>query len=813
MNIGQFMIRRVDLRTCDKTAETRSSRRGTWSASSVLLHTLSILAAILMATVAVASPLTADQGGGGQRLTNGQVTVQFQAADGRVIARFAGIEQSIVWGGPVYRGRSAVVADVTVSGFQGKALRIVRADGDVDEFVVLADVPLLCLRRELCNRGQSPRTIHQLHFEPFRADVSRSLDQMTTLGCDGLTPADEKRLSYTFLATAQRDARNGLVAGWVTHRRGSGLVGSHPESDRLVVEAVCQYGNLRLAPSQSTHGEILAVGRCANALDGLESLAKLIGRLHHIRLPPIPNGYCTWYSKPHGGAADAKAIARLADFARDELAGYGFDTIQIDDRWQAGKRPKSHSGPNADFTRHNPKGPYPDGMQASAETLHRHGIRAGIWLLPFAWYPEIPPLKEHSDWFVHKQDGSIYYVSWAGWCLDMTQPAAREFLRHAIQRITAQWGYKYLKLDGLWSGMAVKTRYPKPDVGPDNLGDAVFHDPRMTNVEAYRAGLKTVRKAAGKDVYLLGCNIAQNMRTLGASFGLLDGMRVGRDIGTDWSKIIPCVNMGSRLYWLHNRVWHNDPDCLMLREPLTLDMARAWSSWIALSGQLNMVSEWLPGLPAERLDIYKRSIPNTGLCGRPLDLFEHRTASVWHLHSDRDGSRRDVIGLFNWNQESPQTLTVDPPLANLPADQPLVGFDYWQNRFLPVFRGSLKVAVPEAACRILAIRPAAQYPQVVSTSRHITQGIVDLADEQWDVDRGVLSGTSRVVAGEPYELRVALPNGTKTWRVGKTSVSPPDRQAGVTIGWKQTGPHLRVTVSSPTTRAVDWSLDFLKIPL
>jgi hypothetical protein len=33
---------------------------------------------------------------------------------------------------------------------------------------------------------------------------------------------------------------------------------------------------------------------------------------------------------------------------------------------------------------------------------------------------------------------------------------------------------------------------------------------------------------------------------------------------------------------------------------------------------------------------------------------------------------------------------------------------------------------------VLALRPVVDHPQVVGTSRHITQGIVDLSDEKWD---------------------------------------------------------------------------------
>ena len=59
----------------------------------------------------------------------------------------------------------------------------------------------------------------------------------------------------------------------------------------------------------------------------------------------------------------------------------------------------------------------------------------------------------------------------------------------------------------------------------------MLHDPDKTNIEAFRSGLKLVREAAGKDVFLLGCCASQNMRSYGGAFGLVDAMRVGPDNG------------------------------------------------------------------------------------------------------------------------------------------------------------------------------------------------------------------------------------------------------------------------------------------
>ncbi|GAF97575.1 unnamed protein product, partial [marine sediment metagenome] len=289
---------------------------------------------------------------------------------------------------------------------------------------------------------------------------------------------------------------------------------------------------------------------------------------------------------------------------------YGFDFLQIDDGWQIGRR---------DFTTHavdrpyaskprfpeepsREKGPYSRGMKPTAEAINRHGFAAGIWITPFGWDHKRPVFADHGDWFVKREDGSVYAVSWGGDCLDMSHPKARKFLHGVIDRIANDWGYKFFKLDALWAGVAAKQLYPNPQYRPDNLGNAVFHDPQVTNIEAFRKGLKVVREAAGDDTYLLGCTAAQNMRTLGGSIGLVDSIRVGVDSGKKWEGIVANVKVSSSIYYLHGRVWHNDADVLYLDKHFTLDQVRAWASWLAITGNLYMVSNWLPDVPAERID-------------------------------------------------------------------------------------------------------------------------------------------------------------------------------------------------------------------
>jgi hypothetical protein len=307
----------------------------------------------------------------------------------------------------------------------------------------------------------------------------------------------------------------------------------------------------------------------------------------------------------------------------------------------------------------------------------------------------------------------------------------------------------------------------------DQIGNAVLHDPDKTNTEMYRDGLKLVRDAAGPDAFFLSCNTPQNMRVYGGSFGLLDAMRIGPDNGTGWTALIRGPRYGTRNYFLNGRVWYNDPDPLYVRTALPLNRARLISSWVTISGQLSVSSEAFAALPAERVDLLKRTMPSHGLPARPVDLFERDMPRIWTVNGS---DSRLVVGLFNWEQEDRE---IDYPLERLGLKSGVeyAAFAYWTNKLIEPLRDRLRFHLPASSSAVIALRAVSNHPQVIGTSRHIMQGLIDLTNEQWR--DGELSGVSKVVAGDPYELRI-LPSATE--------------------------PVLRVKLDSSVTREIPWKI-------
>ena len=539
--------------------------------------------------------------------------------------------------------------------------------------------------------------------------------------------------------------------------------------------------------------ESFAIGYFDDVREGFEAWADVVAKSNNIKLPPQPSGYCTWY---HARASDEQAMVKQTEIAAKELKPYGFDFLQIDDGWQDGN---SKNGPRKNFTRVRANGPYPSGMKQTAAMIKSHGLTPGIWFMPFAGTFNDPWFKDHQDWFVKRADGSPYDTAWGGTCMDMTNPDARKYLHDYVHQITHDWGYRYLKMDGLSTGAAVTPQYVNLAYKDDHMGDAVFHDPSKTNIEAFRSGLKLVREAAGPDVFLLGCCTPQNMRSYGGAMGLVDAMRVGPDnSGHNWQSVLTGPRVASRHYHLNGRIWYNDPDAVYVRNSLTLDQARANASWVSITGQLFVVSDDFSKLSPDRMDVLKRVMPAHGRPARPVDLLEEDMPRIWHVTDTRGPVRRDVVALFNWDGKA--TWNADYPLdrLGLPEAKSYVAYDFWGDRLLPPITDRLKAALPKSSCLILAMRPAADHPQLISTSRHVTQGMIDVTDENWDAAKQTLSGTSKLVPGDRYELRIAT--GGKAWRAVRVDSNLEPLKPTVT---NENG-LARVLVTVPVKEPADW---------
>ena len=627
--------------------------------------------------------------------------------------------------------------------------------------------------------GATAREVAALKLRPIRLFAQNRADRMKALGTAGLTDVGKNPGSYGFLAVAEPGSRRGVVAGWLTHLKASGIVFSEVSEDGVVViRPEAQYGRCLLSPDgPGPVTETFVIGSFSDVRDGLEAYADAVAARFGVSLKPQISGYCTWYADRHGQAGDERSTAEFADWAAASLAPWGLDFFQIDDQWQSGS---TTNGPNKNFTAHRPDGPYPAGMKAAARTLEAKGLCPGLWFMPFSGSMDDPHWADKTNWFARsrvtypapgepnrrkhrtsQKKGEPVYTDWGGDCLDMSNPAACAYLGDTVRRMSRDWGYRYFKFDGMWTATAADQLYVNDGWEPDNLGEADFADPHVTGIELFRKGVSVIREAAGPEAFLLACNAGQSLRACCAAYGLVDAMRIGPDNwASSWEGIMRGPVRGTARYFWNGRIWYNDPDPVYVRDSIPLNHAVAIASWVSLSGQLYAFSDWPLDLSAERVDILRRTIAPHRLCRnvRPVDLMESEVANGWML----DKAAYRTLGLFNWSEKKPLAVDWTAEYAGLDPEREYAVWDYWGDKAAEFVRGRVVSSLAGASCRILHMRALEpDRPVLVSTSRHVAGPAFDVVEERWDRETKTLSGRSeRLVPGERYVLTFVTPERT-----------------------------------------------------
>ena len=699
---------------------------------------------------------------------------------------------------------------------KGISLVITTVDGGSVFFTLFPSQPFLFVNQKVKNIGKAETDIQKLNPVSFSVDLGRPAGELKTLGTGGLLTPDKNPGSYVFLTTVDPTTRNGVVAGWLTHEKGCGVLFSNIHNSLVGVTTQIDYGHFLLPAGKSEVTETLLIGYFDDARSGEEQFADILAKQHSIRIKPRSAVYCTWYSEKNGGAGSEASSLELAKYIKENLKPFGLGVLQIDDQWQGGGK---YNGPQRGFDRVDPKGGYPNGMTSTACGIKKDGLTAGIWWMPFARNHQDPEYKDRKNWFAYRPNGKPFETAWGGTSLDLTLPEALNHIANVAKTIH-NWGFDYFKMDGLWTGTVTEQVYINDGYKNDSIGNCKpLHNPLITQIEAFRNGLKLIRKATVNEVFLSGCCISQNMRSFGASIGLVDAMRIGPDFNHDGESIRTGAIRASRLYFLNGRVWWNDPDPSMLRElgKSTADpaatgiaglvRARLLPSFVAVSGQFFLSSDWLPDLPADRLEIMKRTMASHTGVARPVDGFDKNLPSVWLASDQKTGTPRNVIGLFNWETTS-QKIGCSLKWAGLNENTVYHAFNFWENKPLADIENSISCELPSESCLVMALRARTDHPVIVSTSQHITQGMIDLTKENWE--NGTLSGMSKIIGGDNYEIRIAGMNDGGDWKFDAATII--ENSGGTSIealpqnekGW------LRILIKNKKSQIIKWQVKFSK---
>jgi len=214
------------------------------------------------------------------------------------------------------------------------------------------------------------------------------------------------------------------------------------------------------------------------------------------------------------------------------------------------------------------------------------------------------------------------------------------------------------------------------------------------------------------------------------------------------------------------------------------------------------MSDRLVDLSSERVELIKRVYPAVDI--RPLDLFSSdRNKRIWDLKINHLGRAYDVVGVFNFDESKPSSSYVSWKDLGLPEDRPVHVFDFWNKEYLGAFERGISVDVGPASTRVLSLVPATDQIQLVSTSRHITQGWVDLISQS--ISGNHYTGRSKVIRNDPYNLRFAFPRG-KNYAIKSATAS------GLPVHFENHQGWAELEITPAKTTEVNWEVRFEPAP-
>ncbi|HEX4599748.1 MAG TPA: alpha-galactosidase [Gemmatimonadales bacterium] len=297
-----------------------------------------------------------------------------------------------------------------------------------------------------------------------------------------------------------------------------------------------------------------------------------------------------WSSEPGraGEVTEADVVANL-EFCAAHFDRRFFRHIRLADGYQ---KAAGDWDTNARF---------PHGHRWLTDQVHAAGFTAGLWVAPLTVAERSGIAAAHPDWLLQDGTGPIggdTRAAWGGklYTLDGAHPKVQAWLFTLARQAVRDWGYDALDIDILLPAMGGATHYGG-----------------LTHAEAYRAGLAALRDGLGTEALLLGTGAP-----LQHAAGLVNGMRIGPDVGPSWSAVQPAARAAALRGFYHRATWLNDPDRLVVRPPLSLSEARAWASLVAVSGGVTMFSDHLPGLAPERLALLERTLPVAPVVARAV---------------------------------------------------------------------------------------------------------------------------------------------------------------------------------------------------
>jgi alpha-galactosidase len=256
---------------------------------------------------------------------------------------------------------------------------------------------------------------------------------------------------------------------------------------------------------------------------------------------------------------------------------------------------------------------FPNGVAPLLAEAQALGFRPGLWIAPFMVGNRSKLAQEHPDWLARdartgKPFVEMRFYGEFRWhkrseeyhILDVTHPDAARYIGDVFRIWRHDWGASYFKTDFMHFGSAH---------GPDEVA---WHEPGLSRIAIWRRMSAIIREAIGEDALWLGCGCP-----LWASVGLIDAVRISRDIGVTWdgeqSAQSLFRDLPARLH-ANGVLWQADPDCVLLRDRfhyLSAEQVEIAAATAAAASGVLMTSDHLGCLSRDRERLFAEMLKSS----------------------------------------------------------------------------------------------------------------------------------------------------------------------------------------------------------
>ena len=312
------------------------------------------------------------------------------------------------------------------------------------------------------------------------------------------------------------------------------------------------------------------------------------------------------------------------------------------------------------------------------------------------------------------------------------------------------------------------------------------YDPYMSALETFRAGCLPWREATNNAPGLV---VRSNGTRIDHNYGITDICRISEDadrgyedrgsqmnINDEFTGLFTeCVFGAANRFFYNGRVFWNDCDGFHIykwasntslaidRADFTAAQAKVDANFHAIAGNTLYLADALNvPYPPDRIELLKRISPPTMDVAYPVDLFVRKPARVWDMPVERPFGNWTILAVFNYSAESHRSFTahLDAKELRLDPEKEYIVYEFWSKQLIGTFKGTFNSRrVGPCDCDVYSIVEKKNHPVLISTSRHVRQMAFDIKKLGYDENQRLLSGTSRAVSGDPYQLRIFVPEG------------------------------------------------------